>query len=149
MARIPTGADPRARDAVQMSKSKVYLLLAAVAVYFGWHGLSRSSYETVILHIPPSSRSEDVYVNLWVVDDGNTVWIRAESPQRVWLDYLRDDPIVELERSGRQYRYRAVPQDDAGTRAYVDGIFRAKYGIADEVRALFRSRTVPIRLERP
>jgi hypothetical protein len=32
-------------------------------------------------------------------------------------------------------------------RAYVDPLFRAKYGLADQVRALFRrGGTVPIRL---
>lgn len=134
---------------MHLSKGKVYFLLAVAAIYFGWHALPHNPYETVILHIPASTHTQDVYVTLWVVDDGNYVWLRAGSPERVWLDYLRDDPMVDLERSGQEYHYRAVPHDDPGTRAYVDGLFRAKYGVADEVFELFERHTVPIRLERP
>jgi len=58
------------------------------------------------------------------------------------------DPKVELRRSGRTYRYRAVPFDDPDAIAYVDALFRAKYGFADRARALLDTRDpLPIRLE--
>lgn len=134
---------------MQLTRGRVLFLVAAAAVYFGWQHLSPGAYETVILHIPPTDRSQDTYVSLWVVDEGRNTWIRAESPGRLWLEYLRERPEVELRRGDRIERYRAIVQDDPATRAHVDELFRAKYGITDEVRGLLREHTVPIRLARP
>jgi len=134
---------------MRWSKGRLYFLVFAAALYFGWRHLSPDAYETAILHIPPGARSQDTYVNLWVVDDGGSVWLRAESPERLWLTYLQDMPEIDLERAGGTDRYRAMPEDTASTRAHVDALFRQKYGLADQVRALTRSRTVPIGLVRP
>ena len=130
------------------SKGKLYFLLAAATVYFGWQHLSRTAHETVVLHIPPTVRSQDTYVHLWVVEDAQNVWIRAESPNRLWLDYLHDKPEIELRRYDGTYRYRAIPDDASRTRDQVDSMFREKYGLADQARSLIRSQTVPIRLVR-
>jgi hypothetical protein len=132
-----------------MNRGRIYLLIAAVALFFGWQNLSRTAHETVVLHIPPSARSQDTYVNLWVVEDERRVWLRAESPNRLWLAYLRGAPLVELERADGTYGYRAAPDNADGTREHVDDLFRTKYGVADELRALIRPKTVPIRLELP
>ena len=45
--------------------------------------------------------------------------------------------------------YHAMPEDTQASRTYVDALFRKKYGLADQIYALFRSQTVPIRLVRP
>jgi len=131
------------------SKSTIVLLMLAAGGYVGWTQVSRAADETVVLHIPPTTRSQDTYVNLWVVEDGRGLWIRAERPSRLWLSYLEGSPIVELIRVGDARRYRAVVDDTSQARAHVDPMFREKYGVADQVRAYLRSDTVPIRLERP
>lgn len=133
---------------MHLGKGKIYFLLAVAAVYLGWQNLSRTAHETVVLHIPPAVRSQDTYVHLWVAEDAQNIWIRAESPRRLWLEYLRDTPVVELRRHDGTSRYRAIPDDTRRARAHVDSMFRAKYGIADELRALIRPQTVPIRLVR-
>jgi hypothetical protein len=133
---------------MRLSKGKIYLLVAMAAVYFGWQHFSRTAHETVVLHIPPAARSQDTYVHLWVVEDAQNVWVRAERPGRLWLEYLHDKPVVELRRYEGTIRYRAIPDDTARARAHVDSMFREKYGLADELRALTRRQTVPIRLVR-
>ena len=55
-----------------------------------------------------------------------------------------------LRRSGRSNNYRAIVYDTADARAYVDPMFRRKYGIVDELRAMMSPRdTIPVKLERP
>jgi len=134
---------------MRMNRGRVVFLMAAAGLYLGWQYLSPNAYETATLRIPPSVRSQDTYVRLWVVDDAHGLWIRAASPDRLWLAYLRDDPVVELERGGQTLKYRAQRDDRPATRAYVDARFRAKYGLVDELRGLFWRETVPIRLVRP
>jgi len=47
-------------------------------------------------------------------------------------------------------RYRPTPFDDPDSQAYVDRMFREKYGRPDQLRGWVMPRdTVPIRLERP
>lgn len=134
---------------MHVTKGKAFFLLIAVSIYFGWENLSRTTYETAVLHIPTVG-NQDTYVSLWLVEDIRYVWIRAESPRRRWLDYLRDEPIVELQRNGHSVSYRAKVYDRDDARALIDPMFRAKYGLADEVRALMTPRTtVPIQLRRP
>lgn len=131
-----------------MSKDWILFFALAAAVYVGWQNLSRSAHETVVLHIPDVA-NWDTYTTLWVVEDGRTLWIRAESRQRVWLGFLRDNTRVELVRNGHTLSYQARLYDSAKMRNYVNPMFRKKYGLADELRALVTRRdNVPIRLER-
>ena len=133
-----------------MSRGKVVLVLIAILVFVGWENLSVPVDETAVLHIPPVARNQDTFVTLWVVEDHQSLWIRAETRRRLWLDLLRDNPLVELTRSGRMVTYRASPIDEPETKAYVDSMFRKKYGRADQLRGMVMPRdTVPIRLERP
>jgi len=133
-----------------MTRGKVFFVLIAVITFLVWENLSVSAHKTAVLHIPPVARNQDIFVTLWVVEDAQSLWIRAESRRRLWLDLLRDNPLVELTRSGQTISYRANPFDDPDSQAYVDGMFREKYGRADQLRGLVLPRdTVPIRLERP
>lgn len=133
-----------------MTRGKVFFVLIAVITFLVWENLSVSGHKTAVLHIPSVARNQDIFVTLWVVEDAQSLWIRAESRRRLWLDLLRDNPLVELTRSGQTITYRANPFDDPDSQAYVDGMFREKYGRADQLRGLVLPRdTVPIRLERP
>jgi hypothetical protein len=133
-----------------MTRGKVIFVLIAVIAFLLWKNLSISAHETTVLHIPPVARNQDIFVTLWVVEDQQSLWIRAENRRRLWLDLLRDDPLVELTRSGQTITYRPTPFDDPDSQAYVDRMFREKYGRADQLRGLVMPRdTVPIRLERP
>ena len=133
-----------------MSRGKIIFVLVAVVAYLVWDNLSISAHKTAVLHIPPVARNQDILVTLWVVEDAQSLWIRAESRRRLWLDPLRENPLVELTRSGQTISFHATPFDDPESQAYVDGMFRQKYGRADQLRGLVLPRdSVPIRLERP
>lgn len=134
---------------MHLSRGKFAFILIAVAVFYGWQNFSRAAHETVVLHIP-AVHNQDTYATLWVVEDGRHLWLRGENPRRHWLEFLQGNPLVELRRNGQTVSYRAYLYDNAQARAHVDPMFRAKYGLADELRALMTPRdTVPVRLERP
>lgn len=91
---------------------------------------------------------EEYYARVWVVDAKPFVWIRAETPTRNWLEPLRENPSVQLWRGEHRLAYQASIREDAESRAYVDQLFRAKYGSVDWLRSyLRRDATTPIRLE--
>jgi hypothetical protein len=64
---------------------------------------------------------------LWVVDDDGVVWLHSAGPD--WVRRFEGDPVVELERAGEVGRYSARPVP--GPHPRIDGLLRAKYGIAD------------------
>ena len=135
---------------MHLTRGKIIFVLIAGIAFLVWENLSVSAQKTAVLHIPPVARSQDIFVTLWVVEDAQSLWIRAESRRRLWLELLRDNPLVELTRSGQTIAYRATAFDDPESQAYVDGMFREKYGRADQLRELVLPRdAVPIRLERP
>ena len=129
-----------------MRKVLAYLLLG-YAVFFGWRSFSPAAQETVVLHTG-AVRNEEHFATLWVVEDEGRLWIRAETRQRSWLGPLETHPEVELRRAGRTRRYEAVPMDDPEAIAYVNALFREKYGLADRLRELTTARDpLPIRLD--
>ena len=134
---------------MRLSMGRIFLVLIAAAAFYAWQNLSRTSHETVVLHIP-AVNVEDSYAILWVVEDRHHLWLRGENPQRRWLEHLQGGPIIELRRNGENRRYRANVLDTADAREYVDTMFRAKYGLADELRDLMNpGESVPVRLELP
>jgi len=122
------------------------LIVIALAAFFAWQKLSPGNQEVVVLRTA-TLNGEDYFATLWVVEAENHLWIRAETPTRRWLPAVRADPEVVVRRHGRDRRYVAKIYDDPEAREYVDSLFRAKYGLADAVRAMFtRRETIPIRL---
>jgi hypothetical protein len=129
-----------------MRKRLAYLLLVG-ALFFSWKSFSQAARETVVLHTGTVG-SQDHFATLWVVDDDGRVWIRAETRQRRWLGPLQARPEVELRRGGQTRRYEAVPMDDPEAIAYVNALFREKYGLADRLREIVTTRDpLPIRLD--
>ncbi len=86
---------------------------------------------------------------LWVVEEGGHLWLRAGRPAAHWLARLRAHPEVELQRGDDTAGFRAVPVDDPATRAAVNRAMAAKYGRADHMiaRVFDRENSVPIRLD--
>jgi hypothetical protein len=137
----PSEADMR------ISQRSLLLILLGLSCFLAWRTLSRGTHEIAVLHTS-TVENRDHFATVWVVDDGPYLWIRAEDPARRWLPAVREDPSVSLRRAGRVSGYRAALWDTPEGRAYVDPLFRAKYGLAEEVRALFRrAETIPIRLD--
>jgi hypothetical protein len=131
---------------MRISQRTLLLILLGLCCFLAARSLSRGAHEIAVLHTSTVD-NQDHFATVWVVDDGPYVWIRAENPARLWLPAVREDPNVSLRRGGREYACQAMLWDTPEGRAYVDPLFRAKYGLADQVRALFRrGGTVPIRL---
>ena len=132
---------------MHISRRSLLLILLGLSCFLAWRSLSRAAHETAVLHTS-TVENRDYFATVWVVDDGPYLWIRAEDPARRWLPAVREEPSVSLRRAGREYAYRAALWDTPEGRAYVDPLFRAKYGLADEARAFFRrTGTIPIRLD--
>ena len=81
---------------------------------------------------------------LWIVDDGEHAWIHGGDSG--WMRNLQENPLVEVQRGGKKYQYRAVPIP--GPHQRVHELLRKKYGIADWwVRFIAGDeRSVPVRL---
>jgi hypothetical protein len=125
------------------------LVLAGIALALGlaWSALRVGSHDVGVLRTF-DVRGEDLYTTVWVLDDAEFVWIRANRPDRKWLSHVQENPNVQLRRSRQQRTYRAMIFDKDQVRAYVDPRFRAKYGLADRWRAWRDgSDTIPIRLQ--
>jgi hypothetical protein len=86
---------------------------------------------------------------LWVVERPDGLWLRSASPRSQWLDRLRAEPRVELQRDEAVLYFRALPSDDPALRDDVNRRMAEKYGRADRwLGWIFdRSRSVPIHLE--
>lgn len=85
--------------------------------------------------------------SVWVVDDGGRQWLRAGSPKASWYQRILVKPEVELVRNEQTGRYTAVPVE--GSRARINALMAERYGWADRVIGLVRSRdgAVAIRLD--
>lgn len=125
------------------------ILLWALLVSLGmlaWNKIA--AQETVMLQI--SGERDDHYARLWVVEAKPYLWIRAETPKRRWLEPLREHPNVFLWRGDQRLGLHAVIWEDrvSDGHAYVDSLFRQKYGLVDQARSLLRKEpTILIRLE--
>lgn len=128
-----------------MVSHKVLLWALCIALgAFAWNAVTVQ--ERAMLRV--STAREQHYARVWVVDTKPFVWIRAETPKRNWLEPLRENPTVELWRGDLRLSYQASIFEDAESRAYVDALFRAKYGNVDWLRSLLRRDvSTPIRLE--
>ncbi len=66
------------------------------------------------------TRGKDIFVTLWVVEDAQSLWIRAESRRRLWLDPLRENPLIELTRGSTSRLGDAARFSADSTRASVE-----------------------------
>ena len=121
--------------------------LVVLALWVGWSTIRSAEREVAVLRTFDFGGS-DQYTPLWVLDDGHYVWIRANRPDRRWLEQLRAQPDVELKRGGRSRAYRAAVFPGSDARDHVSAGFRRKYGLADRWREWQDGRhSVPVRLE--
>ncbi len=127
---------------------KVLAVMVGVVVVAG-AGLmvASESQEVVVLHSTTAS-GETNETRLWVVDDGETAWLRSGGAKRPWLADVRGNPHVMLERGDTRMKYRAV-EGDAVARSLVDTLMREKYGLVDAIILGLEGSpsTFPVRLE--
>ena len=87
--------------------------------------------------------------DLWIVDLDGVLFLRANQPDVRWLERLRANPRVRLERGDVVSAYRAVPLSDEETRNRVHRAMSEKYGFADVAWNWMTNRadSVAIRLD--
>jgi hypothetical protein len=110
--------------------------------------VASESGEVVVLRtFDPAGKGYETRV--WVIEDQGRLWLRAGDPASRWLQRLKIEPEVQLERAGETLSYQAVPVDKPDVRSWLNARLAEKYGWADRVVALLsdRSAVVPTRLE--
>ena len=130
-----------------VNRSTLLIAVAILALFAGWSAVRSAGQDVVVLRTFDVS-GVDLYTTLWSLDDGRSVWIRANRPDRVWLSHLRTNPEAELRRRGRTSKYRAALSERARPQVYVETGFREKYGLADQWREWNSGNdTVMVRLQ--
>lgn len=126
---------------------KILLALLALAVAFVLTIALASEYggEVVKLYTRDESGAERS-TSLWVVDHEGFQYLRAGDGGSSWLERLRREPEVRVERAGKAERYQAVPTPELTPT--IDALMADKYGLADRVIAVIRdpSKSMAVRL---
>jgi hypothetical protein len=131
-----------------MSRKSILVLGICAALFYVGYDWIDDNVEVVTVRV--TGRFEDYYPKLFIVDDPPAVWIRAERPDRLWLDSVRANPRVVVRRGDVDIPYRAEVMDGDDDQERVDELFHAKYGVLDDLAAwIWRRDSVPIRLEPP
>ncbi len=124
------------------------VIVLALAGIMGITSFMSPSSEVVTL-TSRDAQGEAHETALWVVDQGDEIWLRAGNPDNAWLQNLRANPEVELERGDATLTYRAALVEEAETREQINASMAEKYGASNSLVELFAShdQSVPIRLD--
>jgi len=103
----------------------------------------------VVTLVTKSDNGAAYDTQLWIVEWNGQLYLRVGSPNAHWLERLRANPQVTLQRGGAALTFTALPKDDSETRDAVNDRMAAKYGYADRLWGYLgdRDRSVPILLE--
>ena len=87
---------------------------------------------------------------LWVIEHGGEIYVRAHFSRAKWLARIRNHPEVDLHRAGASQSFQAGPVDDPEVRRSVNRAMAAKYGFADRLASLVwhPKRSIPVHLRR-
>ena len=122
------------------------ILVAVVLVWGATEQLAAESGEVVVVRTFDAKGAAHE-TRLWIVDEGDAVWLRAGDPGSSWLLRLKANPEIEVERGGTTLAYRATPVPEALAR--VNAAMDDKYGFANRYIGMFfpRGRATPVRLD--
>jgi len=86
---------------------------------------------------------------LWVIEEGGELYLRAHYPGAKWLARIRDHHGVELRRGDASQSFLARPVDDPEVRRAVNRAMAAKYGLADRLASSVWNpeKSVPVLLD--
>jgi hypothetical protein len=123
------------------------LVAVALLLMAGYFSVAER-VEVVILHTATADGSH-AQTRLWVVDYQGDPWLRG-SEGRAWLEQLRANPYVDLNRSGGFRPFLAVPVDNAAVRDRINELTLEKYGWSERVvrvLSLDPAQAIPVRLD--
>jgi len=127
---------------------RVLGVLAAVVLALSiFYAVIAESGEVVVLETRDAAGLHET--RLWVVDHEGFAWLRTGDATAPWLARLRAHPEVTVTRGGVRREYRAVPVEDAATRAAINALELQKYGWRESVLRVggMDPAGKPIRLE--
>ena len=108
------------------------LMIAVGSVVFLAVLVSITVDEGEVVHvITVDEEAREQESDLWIVELDGVLFLRANQPDVKWLERLRVDPRVRLERDGVEATYRALPLSDDAIRDRVHRAMSEKYGFAD------------------
>lgn len=125
-------------------------MIAVASIVFFAVFVSIAVDEGEVVHLTTTDEDGREYESdIWIVDVDGVPFLRANQPDVEWLQRLRVDPRVHLERGDVEAEYRAVPLADTEIRDRVHRAMSEKYGFADVTWNWMTDRedSVPIRLE--
>jgi|GEM_PF-1678034 len=126
----------------RLGVAALLLALVAAATY-----LAGERNEVVVLRTFDAEGTAHA-TKMWIIDVGDTPWVRVARPDRAWYRRILAEPRVELLRGGRVEARVARPNADPTVARAVDEAFAEKYGAADAwYGLLLRRDSVPIRLD--
>jgi hypothetical protein len=87
---------------------------------------------------------------LWVVEQGGEIFVRAHFAKARWLARVRSRPEVELRRGEATQSFFAGPVDDPEVRGAVNRAMAKKYGLADRLASAVwdPEKSIPVHLHR-
>ncbi len=124
------------------------LTIAAVVALVVISALLLDEGEVVTLTTNGPSGAERE-TQLWIVANGDALYLRASSDGSEWLARVEAAPEVTLDRGEEKRRFRATPERRAEVRERVNRAMAEKYGFADRLVGLVADaeQSVPVRLE--
>ena len=86
---------------------------------------------------------------IWVVDQGRELYVRAHFSRAHWLARIRSHPEVEIGRGEARQSFRARPVEDPEVKRAVNRAMADKYGLADRLASAVwdPKRSVPVHLD--
>ncbi len=134
---------------MRLAKIVGAILAVVLLLALGLGGLTYAaseSGEVVVLSTAGADDGQITQTRIWVVDVDGRQWLRSGSPSSVWLERLRLNPVVTMERGGKSAQYTAAPTP--AMQEEVNEAMAAKYGWSDAVVALLfgRGDAVPVEL---
>jgi len=131
-----------------MSYRSVMLLVAATPLLIASASYIAGEQLEVVALRTVDGRGHTHDTRLWVIDHEGRPWVRGVRPAHRWIERIRANPRVELERDGTTAAYTAsIVETEAAKRA-IDEAMAVKYGWVDRWYALVvRNHTIPVRLD--
>lgn len=86
---------------------------------------------------------------VWVAEAEGALWLEAATPERPWYRDVLLDPIVSVDRGGKELAYRALPDPGEAGHRRIRAWLRERYGWRDAFVGLLQdtSQSIAVRLE--
>lgn len=122
-------------------------LVLLVAIVVGAMALAGEMGGEVVIISSTDERGVPFETSLWIVEYRGSPYLRAGDRESAWVQRLKKNPTIQMERRGETATYLARP-DPVNTER-ISAIVAQEYGWADRLIGVMRdsSKSLAIRLE--